>query len=149
MARHTRYTHGDTTPDSRALPIDGVKRAFARRLQSAMLAKGLSQADLVRELERHMDPAPHRSLVSNYIRQVALPQPKTLHALAKVLSVEPTYLLPTNGDNEAVTSQGSDTALKDIGGGQVWLKINQAVSWPTALKILELLNGESNAAPNP
>lgn len=143
MRRKARYTHGDTTPDSPSLPEDGIRRAFARRLQQAINEKGWSQADLTRELAKFMDEPPHRSLVSNYIRQKSLPQPEKLHALAKALGMKPNELLPTNIDNEAVAQQSAAADLRDIGGGKVWLRINQAVTWASALKILEVLKGEN------
>lgn len=145
MPRHTRYHIGEDTPDSMSLPLDGVKRVFARRLQDKLVEKGWNQSDLTRELAKHLSSPPHRSLVSNYIRMKSLPSPEALAAIAKCLGVAPQDLLPTNRETGAAMANDAASAdLRDLGDGKVWLRINQALTWSTALKVLELLKGEQD-----
>ena len=60
--------------------------------------------------------------------------------MAAVLGKAPTDLLPKRlGRTE---SNDSPVDVRDIGGGQVWIRINQQTSWDKALKILELLKGD-------
>ena len=120
-------------------PKDAVKVEFARRLQSAMLAKGWRQSDLAREAGRHMKEKTFgRDSVSLYIRGMSLPGPLHLEALCKALGARPEDLLPTRGmpsAGEAIPALD----VREMSDGKVWLRVNQAVPWPMAIKVLEIL----------
>jgi transcriptional regulator with XRE-family HTH domain len=71
------------------------RRAFGRRLQNQLNARGWTQAELARRIARLL---PNfrigRDNVSKWIRGKVLPLPPALEAICKVLEVETTDLLP-------------------------------------------------------
>lgn len=139
---HNAPPDKDFTPNA---PMGAIKTEFARRLQAAMTAKGLNQAELAR---RASDYLPNnkmiRDSVSKYVRGLVLPGPNVLDAMCKVLGKKPDDLLPSRVGLPSPNSRAADNApldVRDLGDGMVWLKINQATDWPKALKILDMLKG--------
>ena len=132
-----------TNVSSALLPKEAVKAEFARRLQHAFTQTGWTQSELARQAELRL-PKGHtfgRYNVSTYVRGKSLPGPVHLKALCDALGLKTDDLLPTRGVRQA----GSDVPpldVRDMADGNVWLRINQAVPWPTALKIMELLKGQ-------
>lgn len=125
-------------------PKDAHLLAFARRLQKAMLQKGYSQSDLAREATKHM-PEGHevrRDAVSKYISAKFFPDLVKRQALAKALGVDPDELIPPTNAIPSTGNMASLTNIRDMGDGTVWLRINEQVPWPTALKVLDMLKGE-------
>lgn len=124
-------------------PIDKeeLQRELARRLRRAMDEKGWTDSDLARNVKTLLPNSKFdRSHVSTYMRGKAVPGSRYLNAMARALGKEPAELLPKRlGRAE---SAASPIDVRDIGGGKVWLRINQQTSWDKALKILELLKGE-------
>jgi len=82
-----------------------------------------------------------RDIVNSYLNKGTLPGPRYLAAIAKALGVEKTDLLPTRLTK---ASNRSLMALdvRDAGDGRAWLRVNQAVDWPLALKIMQLLKSD-------
>lgn len=124
-------------------PKDAHLLAFAQRLQQAMLRKGLRQTDLAREATKHMPDGAEirRDAVSKYIGAKFFPDPVKLTAMAKALGVQSTDLIPPTNAIPAGGEKASLTSIRDMGDGTVWLRINEQVPWPLALKILDLLKG--------
>lgn len=120
---------------------------FAKRLQRLMDGKGWSQSDPARQatlfLADNETGAKQvtRDNISRYMNGRSLPRGDRLLAIAKALGADPADLVSTEGLT-AVANKTPPTGVHDIGGGKVWLRINQACDWPVALKILELLKGE-------
>jgi transcriptional regulator with XRE-family HTH domain len=113
---------------------------FGRRLQKALNAKGWNQS----ELARRMAPLlPRTSIardnISKYVRGKVLPQPLILEAMAKVLDMAPSDLLATRRTNIPAANPPLDA--RDLGDGNVWLRVNRAVSWDVALQVMKLLRG--------
>ena len=142
----TRRAYINPKPSKTDLPAnapkDAVKVEFARRLQALMLAKGWRQSDLAREASRHLPKGKTfgRDSVSLYIRGMSLPGPLHLEALCKALGTRPEELLPTRG----VPSAGEAIPALDVremSDGNVWLRVNQMMPWPTAIKVMEILKG--------
>lgn len=132
-----------TNVNSALLPKEAVKAEFARKLQHAFTAKGWTQSELARQAEAKL-PKGHtfgRYNVSTYVRGKSLPGPVHLKALCDALGVKPDELLPTRGVGQ-VGSEMPPLDVRDMADGNVWLRINQAVPWPIALKIMELLKGQ-------
>ncbi len=124
-------------------PKDAVKVEFARRLQAAMVAKGWLQSELARNAEMHMPNKKRfgRDSISLYIRGRSLPGPLQLKALCAALDAKPEDLLPTRGVSiagEAIPALD----VRDLSDGNVWLRVNQAVPWSAAIKIMQLVKGE-------
>lgn len=122
-------------------PVEAVKAELAKRLQQAIVEKGWNQSELARRAAIHMpDKIFGRDNVSNYIRGASLPGPGHLKALARALGKDPLDLLPTRG-MPSVEDKVPAFDMRDVGGGQVWLRVNQAVSWDVATQIMGLLKG--------
>lgn len=141
MPKHEATYLTDPTGDA-PLDPDMMRSEFARRLQARMDEKGWNQSELARNATLQMPEGKMgRDIVSAYIRAISLPGPKYLSALAKALGCKKTDLLPGRA-----TSSGSrslpDIDVRDAGDGRAWLRVNQAVEWPLALKILGLLKNE-------
>lgn len=127
-------------------PKDAITIEFARRLQAEMIRCGFNQSDLARQATLHMPEGKpiNRDTISLYINAKNLPGPERLTAIAKALGVEKQDLLPSRG----ITAKANITPpvdVREIGDGRVWLRVNQAVDWPVALKILEMLKGKPDA----
>lgn len=131
---------------SQNAPTSEAKAEFARRLQMAMTKKGLNQAELARRASVHLpNNQMIRDSVSKYVRGLTLPSPNFLNALCRVLGTKPDELVPTRGVS-TVGNENPPLDVRDIGDGMVWLKINQALEWPVALKIMEMLKGPPDGA---
>jgi transcriptional regulator with XRE-family HTH domain len=113
---------------------------FAKRLQDALNEKGWTQSELARRMAPMLKESRiGRDNISKYVRGKVLPLPAALEAMAKVLGVEAKDLLPSRGTQ--TSTEMSPLDVRDIGAGRVWLQVNQAVDWPVALKIMNLLRG--------
>ena len=140
MGKDTRRpAHGELSIPS-DMPVDAVRREFARRLQKAMIEKGWTQSELARAAAPHApDKRRIRDNISKYIRGKVLPGPLHLAALAKALGMKPGDLLPSRP-----TAGGADASpfdIRETSDGNVWLRVNQAVPWDIALEIGRLLKG--------
>lgn len=125
-------------PPTKGTPRDAVKIDFAKRLQRAMVKKGWNQSELARRSSGYLKGGEiGRDLISHYIRGVAIPQPEKLQALCKALGVEPVDLLPTA---PTVDNKSPPFDMRQLEDGNVWLRINQAVSMDQALRIGKILN---------
>lgn len=123
-------------PSKRAL-----NQGFSRKLQAAMVARGWNQSDLARQAAIHMpDKKFGRDNVSKYLKGTTTPLPLHLNALSKALGMSPEDLLPDRGRILAIDMEDNPSlAMRAAGEGTVFLRINQTVPTPTALKIVELL----------
>jgi transcriptional regulator with XRE-family HTH domain len=126
-------------------PRDAVKTDFANRLQKAIADKGWNQSDLARRASAYLPRGKSlgRDMVSHYVRAVALPRQAQIVAMAKALGVSPRDLLP---NAPAAADKVPALDVKQLADGNVWLRINQAVDWPRALRILQILNPEGDHA---
>jgi transcriptional regulator with XRE-family HTH domain len=121
-----------------------VRAEFGRRLQYYMVKKGWIQSELARQAALHTkDGYFGRDNVSNYINGHNLPGPVLLNALAKALEVAPTDLLPTHLV-ASTDEQMPSLDVSNVGDGTAWIRINQRIPWPLALKVMELLNSQSS-----
>lgn len=123
-------------------PKDAVNAEFARRLQQALVARGWSQSDLARRVRDHMpegDGRVGRDNISRYIRGVSLPRPTHLAALCRALGMRPEELLPAEG---RPTGGVIGMEVRETADGNVWLRVNQATDWDTALEVQRLLKGK-------
>jgi transcriptional regulator with XRE-family HTH domain len=137
--RRSAYVNldGPRIPDE--APTEAVKIEFARRLQRAMVKKGWNQSELARQAKIHLTEGRlERDNISHWIRGKNLPGPANLHALAEALGVSPADLLPSRGIPSAA-DKAPPLDMRDLGDGNVWLKVNQAVDRRTALRIMNLL----------
>lgn len=121
----------------------GARKEFSRRLQNAMIKKGLSQTELAAACRNAAkdDVRFERDTISTYIRAIALPSPKRLSVIAQVLGVEPRELLPNDFVPVAFSEPQRSPSRKfeSLSDGTVWLTVNQAVPFDKALQIMEML----------
>src|SRR5262245_35177263 len=130
----------------RGAPPVAIRMDFAKRLQDALSDRGWTQSELARRMAPLLKESRiGRDNISKYVRGKVLPLPAALEAMAKVLEVESKELLPSRA-TAGVSEELSPLDVRDIGAGMVWLQINQAVEWPTALKILGILRGKTDGA---
>lgn len=138
------HTGGPTElpPDA---PYEAAKAEFARRLQTAMIAKGWHQSELARRASGYMPRGEQitRDMVSKYIRAFTLPSPKALDALARALGKKPDELLPSRGVASSLVNPAAE--MRTLEDGNAWLRINQAVPFDVAIKIMGLLRDEKDS----
>lgn len=121
-------------------PRDAVKKEFAKRLQQAMTEKGWTQSELARQAALHTpDQKFNRDNVSLYVRGVSLPGPVFLNALSKALGRKPQDLLPS-ASVPSVDTRIPPMEVKDVGDGQAWVRVNQALPWAKAVQIMQIVN---------
>lgn len=71
-------------------------RLFSQRLNTLMLRKGWSQAEMARQATLHLPPGVeiNRQRISSYLLNGHLPNNVALHAIARALQVAPEDLVP-------------------------------------------------------
>jgi transcriptional regulator with XRE-family HTH domain len=79
--------------------------------------------------------------ISHYMNGRYMPSPTHVNIIAKALDIDVLELLPAKGVPEAGESL-PPIGVQDLNNGHAWLRVNQAVPWPVAVKILSLLRGE-------
>jgi transcriptional regulator with XRE-family HTH domain len=121
-----------------------------------MAKKGWNQSDLARAATKCMPGKKQisRDRVSNYIRQVHMPTPAALYALADALGTQPEDLVPEIFSGDAVealdratenTGTTADTLsldVKDAGDGYAHVFINQRLPWGKALEVLRIVTAD-------
>lgn len=126
--------------------LAATRAEFARKLQAELSANGWSQADLV-ERAKTVAESEKAALqaydVSNYIRGRSLPRPEKLATIARLFRTTPEALLPNRG--VAPSRSSSPMEMRQGEDGNVWLRLERVVSYPTALAIMKLLADEDGA----
>lgn len=116
-----------------------TKQEFGRRLYALLMSRNMSQADLARLANMGRDS------ISTYINGKTFPTPRALKKLADALGVEPEELLP-NGLMSAMEDEFPAVELRQAAGhaDKAWLRVNRAMSFATAAKIIALIDEEDN-----
>lgn len=117
----------DVTPDM-------AREVFSRNLQRAMDERRMIASDLSRKSGVGKDN------ISKYLRAKILPKNPQLIAIAHVLKKTPEELLPVRPTLQGVREH-PPLDIRDIGDGNCWVRVNQAVPAKLAYKILGLLSG--------
>ncbi len=123
-------------------PPDAIRMDFARRLQAALVTRGWTQSDLARKVAPLLPNARlGRDNISKYIRGKVLPLPPTLAAIAKVLDMEVTDLLPSAVRRRSVETEQPPMSIRSLGeGGDMgWIQLNMALPFDTILEIRKLV----------
>ena len=139
-------------PDYR---LDQRRSAFAERLEAAMHRNGLSLNELTRRVGAILPRGSFsRSNLSHYRTGRSFPRSEVLEALSKVLDVPVEELAPESAGEQEPSfphkAMSGPPALRveDAGGGKVFIQINQLLSWPDALRVLQALRTDE-LAPEP
>lgn len=141
MSRKSRFNLDPSVEaESRLTPHALTKQEFGRRLQKLLLEKDWNQSDLSRASGLGRDS------ISTYINGKTWPTPRALNALSQALGVPKDDLLP-NGMLSAMDDEHPAVELKAAAGhpGKAWLRVNRAMSFSTAAKIVELINQEDSS----
>jgi transcriptional regulator with XRE-family HTH domain len=126
------------------MPPAAIRLEFGRTIQRHLNERGWTQAELARRMKPFLkDSRIGRDSISKYVRGKNLPNPPVLEAMAKAFGVESRELLPSRG-TQAVSKEHAPLDVRDMGEGRAWLSVNQALDWPTALKVIGLLRGTSD-----
>jgi transcriptional regulator with XRE-family HTH domain len=121
---------------------EAIRMEFARRLQAALNERGWTQSELARRMAPMLkDSRLGRDNISKYVRGKVLPLPRSLEAMAKVLEMKTSELLPARA-TPAAGAEYPPLSVKDVGEGRVWLQINSTVSWRKGLEILRIMREE-------
>jgi transcriptional regulator with XRE-family HTH domain len=130
-----KETSGPSTEDS-------IKADFGLRLQRALIARGMTQSELAREVQTLMGKGRTfgRDNVSKYIRGHALPRDDRLELMAKVLKVKPEDLLLPGGRPTAAM-RNPEFEVRSTGDGNSWVRINMSLPDAVAIEIMQLAKG--------
>jgi transcriptional regulator with XRE-family HTH domain len=126
-----RYvTNSPPTREARR-PAELRKLEFARRLQAAMVAKGVSQSELGRATGIGRDS------ISHYVRGVATPSPMRLKAMGEALGVAGADLFPAAALGEDEVAPAMEA--RQTAEGRVFVRINQPMSMAKFVRIAAIL----------
>lgn len=128
--------------DETAGVVQDAKIEFARRLSRLMAKHGLGNIEMARGLELQGVKA-HPSLISGYKRGRYLPSPARIEALANVLAVRPSDLMPPIS---AVLEAPRGFELAPLADGRVRLRVNQSVSQDQARAVALILGQDADRA---
>ena len=106
-----------------------LKALFGRKLRAALEAKSWNQSDLAKATGLGRDS------ISTYIRGLTMPDPKNLKKLAEALELPVKDLMPEGG-GDAVSAAFE---ISQASTGRVFMRINQAVSFEQAARIMAIL----------
>ena len=150
------------------------KRRLSERLRVLMDQKGMSGAAAAKLVQERLPSGSFDAAnISHYRAGRSLPRPTVLKALSAVLDVDPEDLAPSqvsevvalaildddegpvvgalpDDQSSAAASNGPSLNsipkfhIKDLPGGEALLQINQRLSWPTVIRILQALKGEDS-----
>ena len=118
--------------------MEDIKRTFARNLNQAMEAKGMSQSDLARLVypQSGGPGAVGRGNIGAYLTMNSLPSPSNLRKISNALRVPAEELMPAEGRQ---AFEQPDVRLEFIGASRARLKVSAVVSTKIALKVAELI----------
>lgn len=129
-------------------PVERIEmEQFARRLHTAMTAKGLTNSDLARLVwgettdKKGYTVARNRDRISVYLRAEALPEPATLEKIAAALGLTKEDLAPELAA-AAIDREKPELAMTMVAGhpDKVHLQINVLIPLSVATQIIALLN---------
>ena len=139
MARKSRHTMEPGESSTLLTPRALTKQEFGRRLNALLLEKDWNQSDLSRATGLGRDS------ISTYINGKTFPTPRALKAMADAFNLTPVDLLP-NGMMSAMEDEHPAIELKQAVGhpGKAWLRINRAMSFGAAAKIIDIIDHDDN-----
>ena len=142
--RREKFDPPQGSAASTGAPPEAIRMDFARRLQSKLNEKGWTQSELARRMAPLLkDSRIGRDNISKYVRGKVLPLPPALEAMARVLEMRSSELLPMRAASAAGTEH-PPVSVRSMGDNeQVWMQINMALSWDKALEIQKIIRRKS------
>ena len=112
------------------------KDEFAKRLYALLQEKDMSQSELARQSKLGRDS------ISQYIRAINVPSPKSLKKIADVFGLKPVELYP-NYEAAAVEEELPETSFRSVTGDpdHMWVRLNIKLKKPQAVKIMSIIHG--------
>lgn len=120
--------------DSDISPVDQRKLELGRRIDKLLTEKGWTQSELARRA--HVG----RDAVSNYVRGLVFPTPKSLRQIAGAFGVSEDELLPDRVAR-ALDDEIPSLEIKQASGHPdiCWLRVSQRTTLDQALRIATIL----------
>ena len=112
------------------------KQEFAKRLYKIIVARNLTQSEVARLAEIGRDS------ISQYVRGMSIPKPRTLVKIAEALKVEPEELFP-NYQAASVEEELPEQNFKGVTGDpeHMWVRLNIKLPKAKALEVMRIING--------
>lgn len=138
------------TAKGKSKKVSGAKLALAEHIRTYMEKKGWGPTETARQASALLpgDQSIAPASISHYCSGRAIPRPQQLAAIAKVLGI-PGSALGLDLDFGTLSPPStldagpdSNLIIEDQGNGVVRLRVNQNFSWPTAMKVLQVLKDE-------
>lgn len=133
-------------PSFRAGYTPVEKKAFGRMLRKLMTEKSMSGAELARNATKLLPAGKTigRDNISWYLNGRSMPTPAYLNAIAKVLDVNPQFLVPRDhaqapGEAPPVDAAGNDIRMNLQPNGEMHLMLNIHVPRALGWKILQMI----------
>lgn len=136
--RHTHIIDGSFGRSGLAMK-HLTRQEFGKRLYSAMLRKGWSQAELARRA------GVLRDSISNYVRGNNMPDAVNLNKMAEALGMKPEELLPNMAEQalELDTAPSLEVRASGSDPNKSWLRLNRLVKTSTVGKVIALLEADN------
>lgn len=143
-----------------------ARRLSPEKLMRAIRVQGLTYAEAAQRARRHLPEDSRLSHTSVWAYATGRATPKRLRyveALEKAVGVEPNGLSDDDAEGgEAVSAENTNPSaaswtgdqqesmlvISDVGDAKAHVKMRLSLPWPVALKVLEALKGEADAAPD-
>lgn len=121
-----------------------IKKEFGCRLESLMVARGLSQSELARQATKKMANGQmmSRDSVFGYVSGRNIPGALRLQALAAALDVAPGMLLPNAP--EVRPPFGQRVEIRTLEDGDVLMIMEKKMKLPTAAAIMQIVQNEES-----
>jgi len=111
------------------------KDEFAKRLYNLLLEREMNQSDLAKKAGLGRDS------ISQYVRAINVPSPKSLKKIAKVFGLDPSELYP-NYEAAAVEEELPEQSFRAMPGDKefMWVRLNIKLPKEKAVKIMGIIN---------
>ncbi len=113
------------------------KQEFAKRLYALLQEKDMNQSDLANQAGLGRDS------ISQYVRAINVPSPKSLKKIADVFGIEPSELYP-NYEAAAVEEELPEQSFRAMAGDKnfMWVRLNIKLPKEKAVKIMGIINSD-------
>jgi len=113
------------------------KQEFAKRLYGLLQERDMNQSDLANKSGLGRDS------ISQYVRALNVPSPKSLKKICDVFGIQPSELYP-NYEAAAVEEELPEQNFRAMSGdkGFMWVRLNIKLPSEKAVKIMGIINSD-------